>query len=1059
MLHWVLRDGRLVNLPWALLVRGDTLLLRPGQAAPALCSSSSGLRLARGEVLRSEEDGATSWPEFQPGTPPLGLQLLETPCLPEVEVVLASATLRPLSQLTKQRRFLVDSLLGHAAFPLTLLTVLVLNCLRKQLPDSVSLSLLPLQVPDSQAFPQLFLQEPAAACLPLLPLTLPLWWLLTNTAALAHVLTLFRQQAPLKTEKAADPFDDTVESPGMEESSAPLVSWSGAASTLASCLAGRGEWLCRTENLLHCLGSVTSYCCADRKGVLAWPNTCPERIFFLRQQEVEQQQEDARSTSVTVPEVLTVTHNVHNPFHVNFDDTSWEQHLASLKPLGLTGQLSSCSLAASNKTPLSSLEQEVGPGCLCEFERLVGLQKGQDVGWGLEQVCPSSRPGSSSPHMVSLVAKEQGGVGLQLLSQGSADFVLDSCQDAWTGQDLAKLSPGLKKKCLEFHHRASLTSYCTAFSYRPLAVAPCWPPGHHLLLPPHTSPLLAPWRSQESVDRVSCSGWSEETLEPSEDLRACLQTQGSQTFLGMVQMQYQARVDMVQFIDLLEKACIRFVHFSKENELRSRVFSEKMGLESGWNCHISLAPGTNLATATAAMYGGKERHRLAKGGVGGKLGWVRSSLPARMDSDHGPALRDFPAWAEKPLLGGEEGEESRSGSTSSLEYDMSNRAQLPAGIDAIRPHLEKMDNVPLLVSLFTDCTPASTRQMVEIMQENGEVVAMLGSSANHQNMRTFLAADASLAVEPLYPQVCRKVPVCKPSQASDLLAPRLSPTALAQRVVAVAASISFSREEDISLYQAIIASRRHVLAIKHSLQFWTSSCLFLSLLVLTSLLMTAPLPLSPPQLLLLSSVHIPLLATATFLSSQESNIRNISTGKNNPIAFIKASVWQACWSHGLRFLPSLLAILTSHVLSVLRLCSFLDLEQEGETQQCRLLLPSHLGFIQTANMTFASAAVTLSALCSVSSTDHSWRYRLRHSWHLLLVLLLLATCHTLVLLHAGLSTGLTLPPEAWAILGGSVPTTFAVNELIKRHQIKVNVRFQKRARLEFGTKLGINSPF
>lgn len=30
------------------------------------------------------------------------------------------------------------------------------------------------------------------------------------------------------------------------------------------------------------------------------------------------------------------------------------------------------------------------------------------------------------------------------------------------------------------------------------------------------------------------------------------------------------------------------MHFSKENELRSRVFSEKMGLESGWNCHISL---------------------------------------------------------------------------------------------------------------------------------------------------------------------------------------------------------------------------------------------------------------------------------------------------------------------------------------------------------------------------------------------------------------------------------------------------------------------------------------
>lgn len=48
----------------------------------------------------------------------------------------------------------------------------------------------------------------------------------------------------------------------------------------------------------------------------------------------------------------------------------------------------------------------------------------------------------------------------------------------------------------------------------------------------------------------------------------------------------------VQLIEQLDQACIRFVHFSKENELRSRVFSEKMGLESGWNCHISLRPLT-----------------------------------------------------------------------------------------------------------------------------------------------------------------------------------------------------------------------------------------------------------------------------------------------------------------------------------------------------------------------------------------------------------------------------------------------------------------------------------
>lgn len=66
-----------------------------------------------------------------------------------------------------------------------------------------------------------------------------------------------------------------------------------------------------------------------------------------------------------------------------------------------------------------------------------------------------------------------------------------------------------------------------------------------------------------------------------------------QVFIGMVTMQYQAQSDMVELIERLERACIRFVHFSKENELRSRVFSEKMGLESGWNCHISLISEEN----------------------------------------------------------------------------------------------------------------------------------------------------------------------------------------------------------------------------------------------------------------------------------------------------------------------------------------------------------------------------------------------------------------------------------------------------------------------------------
>lgn len=34
---------------------------------------------------------------------------------------------------------------------------------------------------------------------------------------------------------------------------------------------------------------------------------------------------------------------------------------------------------------------------------------------------------------------------------------------------------------------------------------------------------------------------------------------------------------------------IRFVYFSAENELQSKAFAEEMGLETGWNCFISLS--------------------------------------------------------------------------------------------------------------------------------------------------------------------------------------------------------------------------------------------------------------------------------------------------------------------------------------------------------------------------------------------------------------------------------------------------------------------------------------
>ena len=69
---------------------------------------------------------------------------------------------------------------------------------------------------------------------------------------------------------------------------------------------------------------------------------------------------------------------------------------------------------------------------------------------------------------------------------------------------------------------------------------------------------------------------------------------------------------------------------------------------------------------------------------------------------------------------------------------MPNKAQLPAGVSRVRPHLEEVDNVPLLVGLFTDCDPEVNLEMLTIMQENGEVVLTIGSSLNIVNVPMLL---------------------------------------------------------------------------------------------------------------------------------------------------------------------------------------------------------------------------------------------------------------------------------------------------------------------------------
>ena len=663
------------------------------------------------------------------------------------------------------------------------------------------------------------------------------------------------------------------------------------------------------------------------------------------------------------------TLSLQHATRLQFDDLNWRRYINNLKPLGLALLMNNCcnksfgdyfrfykhisyeSILRCNLTPV------VKRRCMCSLSKLIGFS--QDVVKNFNYInqigcyklidpnlitrgrlVPSmentTRLKLPFPNMICNIHQDSSTDSYQMFSQGTADIILDSCIEFWDGKQLVPLDEPLKKKVMDFYHRTSLTSYCSAYSYGPMLRLHSLG-DHYIELPSENAKLLPQLRNLENehhenffrrqlvtmlerraTDEAHLGALSstmssqmqltdsldsptgtaeqhlaehEQKIDPNQSMKCennvinrrlrrhlsaedvtspmnemqsgraeqelsrsdgkdsrgkrklddVMDEMTDQVFVGMVAMQYQACPDFVGLVEQLEHACIRFVHFSKENELRSRVFSEKMGLESGWNCHISLQSDNDLnradkscASFLTAMPIDEDKKdqtlesskwcsfvptlrisNILRGsfnddveaanrnqGVGqrGSISFDErtlyswTSLPSLViqsmnrvigshkhshhhhaKSEHSNGLKvstfNEPASSSGDDLvqGSEYGDadndefgEATESSTKdegfeSLAFDMSNRAKLPKGIENIRPHLETVDNIPLQVSLFTDCTPNLTKEMIEIMQDYGEIVCVIGSSSSRQNTSIFLQANASIAIEPLMPQTCTQV--------------------------------------------------------------------------------------------------------------------------------------------------------------------------------------------------------------------------------------------------------------------------------------------------------------
>nr|XP_026490930.1 transmembrane protein 94 isoform X1 [Vanessa tameamea] len=1208
ILQWTYRDGVIVNLPWALLVEGDVVVLRPGQEAPGHCRGlePDDPELFFGQIFLSGSQAKDHFSMPRVRAPHLNkaYKMCETPFLKNLKLALEQASTRPVTVFEKQRYLCTVKILEGIVLPLVILLMVVTSLIRYLY-----------HLPGVTHWTEVYFLQIIAASLPLLQIVFPIAWVTLNCYGLARFKLLSeigqkytRPKSCSISEDASDPLIKALSESNLKPQALRTLG-----KTFWNILIGREDMVTRTANIVHVLGSLSALCCVDKKGILSWPNPTAEKVFFLRnssplshnssktslngsmghqsQTNLDQDGDIKQNPEPsTIVEVLDLTHDQNAPFRVEFDEQRWRTHLARLKPLGLAALLNTCARAprhtyahfCAHLTCEAHHSEDLVPvtnrRCLCELAKQIGFTDAVAESYNVQECLAvfrhlqadtirretrfvrslhlSTRVKVPLPHMLAVIVKDQSNQ-LQMLTQGTADIILDSCVDYWNGRDLTPISPSDRKKIIDFYQRNSLTAYCTAFAYKPLTRGVAGALAQQYLELPADSRALyahaaqrahaAHWADAAALHFHSTDSllFNEVTDDDVNDADGYFDMQCNQVFIGMVTMQYQAQSDMVELIERLERACIRFVHFSKENELRSRVFSEKMGLESGWNCHISLMsdhhhsvvdskPVSPLSSQTL-----RGRHNTASqltrpdtGDAFTFSGTISSSkalsmsAPGAINVEHNTVKFDNEVKKTRhsitahsglkqlqrdsittsqastdSLLDGaapEPGESppdacrSLSCLTDStdhsapLNFDMSNRAKLPRGIENIRPHIEQVDNVPLLVSLFTDCTANSVQRMIQIMQDYGEVVCVMGSTANCQNMEIFMQADASIAVEPLYPVLCQKMP---PYQV-----PRdcIGPIDLARSLNSVPCSLSMSRDADVSLFALITMSRHFTMCLWNSTQFWICSSCFLSLLQLSSVMVFGAGALSAGGAAGCALAGALLAAALSFAPPRAALVLRAAT--RPALAFNARMALFVFWCYACKFLPSAISILVLYGFTLRSFCE--QIASFTNATSCWLIYPVNIGnysssqdlslkswhgwgddfydgFYLAQHITLALITLHLIVISLSFIQRHSsiWqgRFWTNRVWCVTVVFLILVQSMFSATMLSG-SYGACAEWAACALRFGvrapllaayaaSLLLVFALNELIKWQELKVDARNQRRARLDFGTKLGMNSPF
>jgi hypothetical protein len=199
-------------------------------------------------------------------------------------------------------------------------------------------------------------------------------------------------------------------------------------------------------------------------------------------------------------------------------------------------------------------------------------------------------------------------------------------------------------------------------------------------------------------------------------------------------------------------------------------------------------------------------------------------------------------------------------------------------VSNIRSHLQEVDNVPLLVSLFTLCDPENVHEMIRIYQENGESVMCLGSSLK-QNQQVFLQANISASLEPAPTQDCDHN--VYPAHRDRVEMHDSFEYALASTLTGLPTVFRLHTNTDLRQFTALICEGRRLLRSLYQCLWFAMSaytCLFIALLF--DLCAAFPPLLNGVQVAWLVWVVVPALSVTLLATPREPQVMREVSDKN-----------------------------------------------------------------------------------------------------------------------------------------------------------------------------------